>query len=126
MRVGRCTALLLISPILDALVLVFLVFGSLITVQFLKPPTPQKEEFMYVVAIHTIHDTAGFQKAEDAALANGLPSEYKLPIHGVTSDHSKGICVWEGPSVKAVQELVDSVVGPYSKNEYFEMTMQGM
>ena len=81
---------------------------------------------MYVVAIHTIHDTAGFQRAEDAAFAKGLPSQYKLPIHGTTSDHSKGICVWEGPSVKAVQELVDSVVGPYSKNEYFEMTMRGM
>jgi hypothetical protein len=81
---------------------------------------------MYVVAIHTIHDAAGFQKAEDATLGKGLPSQYKLPIHGATSDHSKGICVWEGPSVKAVQELVDSVVGPYSKNEYFEMTMQGV
>jgi hypothetical protein len=81
---------------------------------------------MHVIAIHTIHDPVGFQKAEDAALAKGLPSQYKLPIHGTTSDHSKGICVWEGPSVKAVQELVDSVVGPYSKNEYFEMTMHGM
>jgi len=28
--------------------------------------------------------------------------------------------------VEAVRELVDSVVGPYSKNEYFEMTVQGL
>ncbi len=27
--------------------------------------------------------------------------------------------------MKAVQELADSVVGLYSKNEYFEMTMHG-
>jgi hypothetical protein len=81
---------------------------------------------MRVVAIHTIHDPAGFQKAEAEALKNELPPEFKLPIRGATKDHSKGICLWEGPSVKAVQELVDSVVGPYSKNEYYEMTMHGM
>jgi hypothetical protein len=81
---------------------------------------------MQVVAIHTIHDPEGFQKAEAEAMKNGLPPEFKLPVHGATKDHSKGICLWEGPSVKAVQELVDSVVGPYSKNEYYEMTMHGM
>jgi hypothetical protein len=81
---------------------------------------------MRVVAIHTIHDPIGFQKAEAEATKNGLPPEFKLPIHGATINHSKGICVWEGPSVKAVQDLVESVVGPYSKNEYYEMTMHGM
>jgi len=78
---------------------------------------------MHVIAIHTIHDPAGFQKAGDKA---EIPPELKLPINGTTNDHSKGICIWEGPSVKAVQEFVDSIVGPYSKNEYFEMTMRGM
>jgi hypothetical protein len=81
---------------------------------------------MYVTAIHHIHDAAGFQKAEAQAGEKGLPPELKLPIHRATKDHSKGICIWEGPSVKAVQEFVDSVVGPYSKNEYFEMNMHGM
>jgi hypothetical protein len=38
----------------------------------------------------------------------------------------KGDLYLGGPSVKAVQEFVDSIVGPYSKNEYFEMTMRGM
>jgi len=81
---------------------------------------------MHVIAIHTIHDPDGFKKAGEAAFGKGVPSPYKLPIHGATSDHSKGICVWEGPSVKAVQEMVDGVLSPYSKNEYFEMTMHGM
>jgi hypothetical protein len=67
---------------------------------------------MHVTAIHTIHDPAGFKKREAEALKKGIPSEFKLPIQGATNDHSKEICVWEGPSVKAVQELVDSVVGP--------------
>jgi hypothetical protein len=94
--------------------------------QLYKPPRPKKEAVMQVVAIHTIHDPEGFQKAEAEAMKNGLPPEFKLPVHGATKDHSKGICLWEGPSVKAVQELVDSVVGQYSKNEYYEMTMHGM
>src|SRR5580704_6106204 len=47
MRVCRCAALLRIfrlnSLMLDALVLVFLVFGSLLTVRFFKTTNPQKE-----------------------------------------------------------------------------------
>ena len=81
---------------------------------------------MQVVAIHTIHDPEGFKKAEAEALAQGIPSEFKLPIFGQTKDCTKGVCLWEGPSVEAVQKLVDSVVGPYSKNEYYEMTVHGM
>jgi hypothetical protein len=94
----------------------------------LPPPhdSLQNARVMHVIAIHTIHDPSGFKKAEAEAVKKGLPPEFNLPIQGATNDHSKGICVWEGPSVKAVQELVDSVVGPYSKNEYFEMTMRGM
>jgi hypothetical protein len=81
---------------------------------------------MYVIAIHTVHDPAGFEEAGDAAMEKGIPPQFKLPINGYTNDHSKAICIWEGPSVKEVQEFVDSIVSPYSKNEYFEMTMRGM
>ena len=31
------------------------------------------------------------------------------------------MCIWEGESVEAVKDLVESVVGEYSENEYFEM-----
>jgi hypothetical protein len=67
------------------------------------------------VSIHHIHDPAGFQKVEAEALNQGLPSEFKLPIRGATNDHSMGICIWEGPSVEAVRELVDSVVDPTAR-----------
>ena len=79
---------------------------------------------MHVIAIHHIHDPARFQKAADES--NELPPDLKLPIHAATSDHSKAICIWEGPSVEAVRNRVESVVGPYSKNEYFEMTVHGL
>ena len=81
---------------------------------------------MHVVAIHHIHDPAGFQKAEAEALKNEPPPEFKLPIRAATSDHSLWICIWEGPSVEAVKNLADSAVGLYSTNEYFEMTVHGL
>ena len=81
---------------------------------------------MYVGAIHRVSDPEGFQKAEDEAIAAGLPDGFSLPIHAATSDHTVGICIWEGPSVEAVKELAESVVGPFSQNEYFEMSVDGL
>ena len=79
---------------------------------------------MHVVAIHHIHDPAGFRKAVDQA--DELPPEFKLPIDAQTSEGSKAVCIWQGPSMEAVRHWVESVVGPSSKNEYFEMTVQSL
>ena len=80
----------------------------------------------YVTAIHRVSDPTGFTKAEDEAVAGGLPDGFSLPIHAATHDHGVGVCIWEGPSVEAVRELVESVVGPFSQNEYFEMSVDGL
>ncbi len=81
---------------------------------------------MYVTTIHHIHDPAGFQRATAEAMAKRLPPEFKLPIRGATSDYSTAICIWEGPSLEAVRTLVESVMAPYSENEFFEMTVHGI
>jgi hypothetical protein len=81
---------------------------------------------MYVTVIHRISDPEGFQRAEDEAIAAGLPEGFSLPIHAATHDHAVGMCIWEGSSVEAVRELVESVVGPFSQNEYFEMSVDGL
>ena len=81
---------------------------------------------MHVIAIHHIHDPAGFQKAAAEAKTKELPPGLKLPIHAETNDYTKAVCIWEGPSVEAVRNQVESVVGTYSKNDYFEMTVQGL
>jgi hypothetical protein len=81
---------------------------------------------MYVTAIHHVSDPQGFTKAEDEAIAAGLPEGFSLPIHAATHDHAVAICIWEGPSVESVRELVESVVGPFSENEYFEMSVDGL
>jgi hypothetical protein len=81
---------------------------------------------MFVTVIHHIHDPEGFQAAEAKALEAGLPSHVALPIHAATDDHKLGMCIWEGESVDAVREVVEGAVGPWAKNEYFEMHVDGL
>jgi len=81
---------------------------------------------MFVSVIHRIHDPEGFEAAEAKALEGGLPPGVALPIHAATPDHTLGICIWEGESVEAVREIVESVVGPFSENEYSQMDVDGL
>jgi hypothetical protein len=81
---------------------------------------------MHVGVIHRISDPEGFEVAEQKALETGLPEGFALPIHAATTDHTTGICIWQGESLEAVKELVESVVGPYSDNEYFELEVDGL
>ncbi|MDX6266687.1 MAG: hypothetical protein QOD70_1427 [Frankiales bacterium] len=81
---------------------------------------------MFVGVIHHISDPAGFEAAEAKALEQGLPPNVALPIHAATPDHRTGICIWEGASVEAVRELVESVVGPFSDNEYLQLDVDGL
>ena len=78
---------------------------------------------MHVGVIHRISDAEGFQEAEQKALEAGLPGDFRLPVHAAARDHTTAICIWQGPSVDAVRDLVESVVGQYSENEYFEMEL---
>ena len=80
---------------------------------------------MHVGVIHRISDPAAFQRAEQEALDAGLPEGFRLPVHAETRDHTTALCVWDGPSVDAVRDLVESVVGEYSQNEYFEVKLEG-
>lgn len=84
------------------------------------------EDGLFVTVIHHINDPEGFQAAEAKALEAGLPSHVALPIHAATDDHALGICIWEGESVDAVREVVEGAVGPWAKNEYFEMHVDGL
>ena len=80
---------------------------------------------MHVGVIHRISDPEAFERAEQEALEAGLPADFRLPVHAATRDHSTAICIWEGPSVDAVRDLVESVVGEYSENEYYEVELEG-
>ena len=79
---------------------------------------------MHVGVIHRISDPEAFERAEREAVEAGLPEGVGLPVHAATPDHSIAICIWEAPSVDAVRDLVESAVGPYSENEYYEVNLQ--
>jgi hypothetical protein len=79
---------------------------------------------VHVGVIHRITDAEAFNKAEQEALEAGLPDEFRLPVHAAAPDHSTAICIWEGPSVDAVRDLVESVVGEHSQNEYYEVVLE--
>jgi hypothetical protein len=85
-----------------------------------------EEVAVHVGVIHHISDPQGFEDAEQRALEAGLPESFKLPVHAATPDHSTGICIWEGPSVDAVRDLVESVVGDFSRNEYYELELDAV
>lgn len=55
---------------------------------------------MFVTVIHHITDPEGFQAAEANALEGGLPTHVALPIHAATQNHTVGVCIWEGESVR--------------------------
>src|SRR3954466_1693934 len=94
--------------------------GRLGTVHRDKGPT------MFVGVIHHITDPVGFEAAEAKALEAGLPPDFALPIHSSTPDHRTGICIWEGASVDAVRDLVESLVGEFSDNEYLQLDVEGL
>lgn len=81
---------------------------------------------MFVTVIHRIHDPEAFQAAEAKALEGGLPANIALPVHAATSDHTFGVCIWEGESIEAIREVVEGVVGPWADNEYYEMHVDGL
>jgi hypothetical protein len=75
---------------------------------------------MYVVAKHQISDPAKFWATANAA-ADKIPAGTRLHYVLPSTDGSSAVCLWEGSSVGAVRELVESVVGDVSQNEYFEV-----
>jgi hypothetical protein len=49
-----------------------------------------------------------------------------LPIHAATTDHSFGVCIWEGESVESVRDVVAGAVSAWARNEYVEMHVDGL
>lgn len=73
----------------------------------------------YVVAIHDIADPDGFWSAADPSMQ--FPPGITLHSTYPRGDGSRAVCLWEADSVDAVRQLVDGVVGDYSKNEFYEV-----
>lgn len=75
---------------------------------------------MYVLAQHTILDPAAFFRAAEQANKK-MPAGLKLHHTFNTDDGTKGVCVWEAPTVAAVKDFLEAAVGKYSRNDYYEV-----
>ena len=76
---------------------------------------------MFVIAIHRIHDRAGFEAAHARTIAAGLPQGIALPAHATSPDHRLRVSICEGSSVTAVRDVVEAVIGRFADSEYYEL-----
>ena len=75
---------------------------------------------MFVAVEHTIQDPEAFW-AKAGEIVPNLPAGVKLHQCFPNKSGTRGICIWEGESVKAIQTYLDGQVGSVSSNDYFEV-----
>lgn len=77
---------------------------------------------MYVVAQHSFKDPAvAFARGERLIKNEGAPTGVRGLQFYPSRDGSAATCLWEAPSVQAVQEYVDSTLGDSSENACYEV-----
>ncbi len=75
---------------------------------------------MYILVQHTVTDpTTVWSRAQQSL--GSLPAQLKLHHSIPTPDGRKAICVWEAPSISALQTFLDPMLGPGARNEYDEV-----
>ena len=74
---------------------------------------------MYVAVHHQIDDPDTYWNIVREGAAN-LPAGISLHHCIPSPDGKQAMCVWEGDSLGAVKDFVESAVGSVSRNEYFE------
>jgi hypothetical protein len=75
---------------------------------------------MFVAVQHTIRDPEAFW-AKAGEIVPNLPEHVKLHQCFPNKFGTRGVCIWEGESVKAIQTYLDGQVGSVSSNDYFEV-----
>lgn len=77
---------------------------------------------MYVVAQHRFNDPAAAFARGDRLIKNeGAPAGVRGLQFYPSRDGSAATCLWEAPSVQAVQEYVDTTLGDSSNNTCYEV-----
>ena len=75
---------------------------------------------MYVLIEHSISDPDSFFSTAESALSQ-MPPTIKLHHTFPTLNGTRAICVWEADTIDEVREFIESAVGRFSRNEYFEV-----
>ena len=77
---------------------------------------------MYVVVQHRFNDPAvAFARGERLVTNDGAPDGVRGLQFYPSRDGSMATCLWEAPSVQAVQGYVDATLGDSSDNTCYEV-----
>ena len=79
---------------------------------------------MQVVGQHEISDPETFFSGDPQEIADNAPSGVQARQFFPSQDRSTAVCLWEGESIDAVRDYVDSVTGDASRNTYFEVNTE--
>jgi hypothetical protein len=77
---------------------------------------------MYVAVIHRFIDpTTASARGERLVKNEGAPAGVRGLQFYPASDGSMATCLWEAPSVAAIQEYVDTTLGDSTENTVYEV-----
>ena len=80
---------------------------------------------MYVVVQHSIKNPeVAFTRGQKLMTSEGAPAGVRNLQFYPSRDQSRVTCLWETPSVKAVQAYVDATLGDSSDNVCYEVNAE--
>jgi hypothetical protein len=83
---------------------------------------------MHVVIRHYISDSTKWDRTEKSIMSlieqHRLPAGLKPLVYLPSVDGRNAECVWETPSLGALQKFIDRETGGAARNEYFEVKTQ--
>ena len=80
---------------------------------------------MYVVVQHRIKDAqTALSRGQSLLEEEGAPPGVRLHEFYPSRDMSAATCLWEGNSVDAVRDYVDSTLGDAAEQSYFEVASE--
>jgi len=74
---------------------------------------------MYIGVVHTITNKASWAEKLKEFETAPLPAGYANPISYIGSQTDYAFCLWDAPSVDALQPMLDEVTEGASTNMYF-------
>ncbi len=80
---------------------------------------------MFVAIVHKVQDGQAFlSRGERLTDPSNAPAGVVGRQFCPSKDLSAATCVWEGDSLDAVREYIDSTLGDSSENTYFEINTE--
>lgn len=74
---------------------------------------------MHLGVVHTIRDRAAWDAVVNQGSSSSPPPGFELLASVTRDDVSRAICMWDAPSVDALQAMLDGRFGTASVNECF-------